>query len=139
LCREEGGALLWRDARVRVVHVDEPGYPGYCRAIWNTHVREMTDLRPRERAHLMRVVFAVEAVLRARLRPVKINLASLGNLTPHLHWHIIPRQRGDPHFPGAIWSAPRRRARKQPAGKLAAALARALARRLGRARPGAAR
>jgi diadenosine tetraphosphate (Ap4A) HIT family hydrolase len=22
---------------------------------------------------------------------------------PHLHWHIIPRFEGDPHYPNPIW------------------------------------
>jgi diadenosine tetraphosphate (Ap4A) HIT family hydrolase len=52
----------------------------------------------------MRVVFAVEAVLRENLQPVKINLATLGNQTPHLHWHVIPRFSDDAHFPNSIWS-----------------------------------
>jgi diadenosine tetraphosphate (Ap4A) HIT family hydrolase len=63
----------------------------------------MTDLATADRNHLMAVVFEVEAVLRDVLAPDKINLASLGNLTPHLHWHVIPRWRDDPHFPGSIW------------------------------------
>ena len=33
--------------------------------------------------------------------PDKMNLASLGNMTPHVHWHVIPRFRDDRHFPGA--------------------------------------
>jgi hypothetical protein len=33
----------------------------------------------------------------------KVNLASLGNQVPHLHWHVIPRFKDDPHFPFAIW------------------------------------
>ncbi|HXF67518.1 MAG TPA: HIT family protein [Burkholderiales bacterium] len=138
LCERDGGRVLWRDARLRVVYVADPHYPGFCRVIWNAHVAEMTDLGARGRAHLMRVVFAVEAVLRALLRPAKINLASLGNVTPHLHWHVIPRRRDDPHYPGAIWSAPLRRRRRPRARNPAAAIARALARRLGRpqARPG---
>ena len=64
----------------------------------------MTDLNEAERSRFMRVVFAVEAALRERLRPDKINLASLGNITPHLHWHVIPRFRDDPHFPNPIWA-----------------------------------
>ena len=109
LCDNDGGALVWRDAWCRVVHVAQPGYPGFCRAIWNAHVAEMTDLAEAERASFMRVVFTVEAVLRERLRPDKINLASLGNAVPHLHWHVIPRFRDDPHFPNPIWSSQRRR------------------------------
>lgn len=105
LCESDGGELLWRDQRCRVVHVAEPGYAGYCRAIWNAHVAEMTDLQENERARLMQIVFAVEAALRNLLRPDKINIASLGNMTPHLHWHVIPRFRSDPHFPNPIWGA----------------------------------
>src|SRR5262245_30942557 len=106
LCDSVGGELLWRDERCRVVAVDERDYPGFCRVIWHAHVREMTDLAESERAHLLRVLLAVEATIREVMQPDKINLASLGNVTPHLHWHVIPRFRDDPHFPNAIWSAP---------------------------------
>lgn len=103
LCENFGGRLLWQDALCRVVLVDDPDYPGFCRVIWANHVKEMTDLPLAERNHLMDVVFAVESAVRQKLRPDKINLASLGNLTPHLHWHVIPRWHGDRHFPNPIW------------------------------------
>jgi diadenosine tetraphosphate (Ap4A) HIT family hydrolase len=106
LCDSDGGEVIWRDGQCRVVQVTEPGYPGFCRAIWNAHVAEMTDLNEAERAGFMRVVFTVEATLRELLQPDKVNLASLGNVTPHLHWHVIPRFRGDPHFPNPIWATP---------------------------------
>ena len=105
LCEQTGGEVLWRDERCRVVAIEEPGYPGFCRVIWNAHVKEMTDLEAGERDHLFRIVLAVEATLRKCMQPHKINLASLGNMTPHLHWHVIPRFRDDPHFPNAVWSA----------------------------------
>ena len=108
LCSRTGGELLWQDSRLRVVYVEEPGYPGYCRVIWEAHVKEMTDLSEAERSHFMDVVFAVESVLREQLYPDKINLASLGNVVPHLHWHVIPRYLDDPHFPQPIWSNPQR-------------------------------
>lgn len=100
--------MLWQDARLRVVHVDEPGYTGYCRVIWREHVAEMTDLTEADRAHCMRAVFAVEAALLQLTKPDKINLASLGNFTPHVHWHVIARYRDDAHFPQAIWGARQR-------------------------------
>jgi diadenosine tetraphosphate (Ap4A) HIT family hydrolase len=106
-CDEEGGVRVWRDARCRVVLTDEP-FQGYCRVIWNSHVREMTDLAAPNRAHLMHVVYAAESALRARLTPTKMNLASLGNQTPHLHWHVIPRFADDSHFPHPTWG-PRQR------------------------------
>jgi len=105
LCAGDGGELVWRDEHCRVVLAKEPGYPGFCRAIWNAHVKEMTDLEPAQRAHLMNAVYAVESALREAMQPDKINLASLGNMAPHLHWHVIPRFRDDPHFPNPIWSA----------------------------------
>jgi len=52
-------------------------------------------------------VYVVEETQQAILTPDKINLASLGNMVPHLHWHVIPRWRGDRHFPDPIWAAPR--------------------------------
>jgi diadenosine tetraphosphate (Ap4A) HIT family hydrolase len=113
-----------------VVIADEP-FAGFCRVVWNEHVREVTDLVPADRAHLLRVVFAVEEALRSLLSPDKMNLASLGNLTPHVHWHVIPRFADDSHFPQTVWGARQREAppRALPAefadrlaGHLAAAL-----------------
>jgi len=108
LCDGDGGQVLWRDDFCRVVRPAVEGYPGFCRAILNRHVSEMTDLDTTERERLMRVVFACERALREGLRPDKVNLASLGNQVPHLHWHVIARFRDDPHFPDAVWASPRR-------------------------------
>lgn len=118
LCLQVGGRLLWRDMACRVVLVDDPEYPGFCRVIWNAHIGEMTDLPVDGRQHCMRVVLAVEAVLRKVLGPHKINLASLGNMTPHLHWHVIPRYTHDAHFPNPIWGARRRTKQRRPGRKL---------------------
>ena len=108
LCHSAGGELLWRDELCRVVLVEERDYPGFCRVILNRHVREMTDLDTATRERLMRVVYAAEQALRELMQPAKINLASLGNITPHLHWHVIPRFADDKHFPGSVWSEARR-------------------------------
>lgn len=131
LCTEAGGKLLWQDAQCRVVRIDEPAYPGFCRVIWQAHIREMTDLNESERSHLMRIVFAVEAALRNLLKPNKINLASLGNMTPHLHWHVIPRFENDPHFPQPVWGQRQRKIQPQLKPDIDAALASALSSRLG--------
>lgn len=86
------------------------GTRGLCRVVWRSHVPEMTDLTNGERAHLMAVVYATEAALRAQAAPVKINLASLGNIVPHLHWHVIPRYSDDAFFPDPVWATARRAA-----------------------------
>jgi diadenosine tetraphosphate (Ap4A) HIT family hydrolase len=108
LCDTAGGELLWQDDFCRVVLVNDAGYPGFCRVILGRHIKEMTDLQEGERSRLMTVVFAVEAAVREMLQPDKINLASLGNVVPHLHWHVIPRFSGDRHFPNPIWGEAKR-------------------------------
>lgn len=110
LCTGPGGELVWSDTRLRVILAAEPAFPGFTRVVWQDHVAEMTDLAPTDRDHLMQVVWAVEGVQRAVLRPDKINLAALGNMVPHVHWHVIPRWRDDAAFPDAVWAAPRRAA-----------------------------
>jgi diadenosine tetraphosphate (Ap4A) HIT family hydrolase len=136
LCAGPGGRLIHDDGRLRVIVVDEPDYPGFVRVVWNAHRREMTDLSAAERAHLMQTVFEVERLQREVLRPHKINVASLGNMTPHLHWHLIPRFEDDAHFPKPIWARPVRVADTLALARrkaLVPALTRAIATALGSA------
>lgn len=104
LCITADEPVLWQGQNCRVILVDDADYPGFCRVIWNEHIKEMTDLPSHMRTELMSTVFAVESAVREVMQPQKINLASLGNITPHLHWHIIPRYKDDKHFPNPIWS-----------------------------------
>lgn len=110
-CRETGGDVLFEDDLFRVVLVgDDEGaaFPGFCRVISHRHVREITDLEPVAQRRMFDLVMATERAVRATQRPHKINLASLGNLTPHVHWHVIPRWEDDSHFPAPIWAVPQR-------------------------------
>ena len=108
LCEVQNETVLWRNARCRIILVGDTDYPGFCRAIWNKHVREMTDLTKSQRAHFLNVVYALEQALRELIQPHKINLASFGNQVPHLHWHVTPRFEDDAHFPDPVWAARRR-------------------------------
>lgn len=96
--------LVYRDDKLSVILVDDAAYPGFCRVIWNAHVKEMSDLVPADRLALNDAVWEVEMAMRAVMVPEKVNLASLGNMTPHLHWHVIPRYLDDAHFPNPVWS-----------------------------------
>jgi diadenosine tetraphosphate (Ap4A) HIT family hydrolase len=108
LCDGLGGELVWQGPDHRVILADEPVHPGLCRVVWGAHVGEMSDLAPDAATRLMTTVLIVERVLRARLAPYKVNLASLGNLVPHLHWHVIPRWVDDSRFPEPVWAAQQR-------------------------------
>lgn len=83
----------------------------------------MTDLDPNDRRHAMNVVFAVETALRALAAPDKINLAALGNMVPHLHWHVIARFDWDSHFPQAVWGPRQREVRPDALQRIGMALA----------------
>ena len=119
LCKEdlkpEEGQLIWRGDDCRVILINDSDLPGFCRVVWNRHVPEMTDLTYGEREHLMTLVFAVEEAIRHVMHPDKINLAALGNMVPHLHWHVIPRYKDDAFFPGSAWS---KRVQETPASVL---------------------
>jgi len=107
LCEPDDGPAVHPVARSldwRVVRVlDQADHPAFWRVIWNHHAPELTDLDPIQRSALMQVVCKVETVVRRELQPTKINLASLGNVVPHLHWHVVARWADDPHFPQPIW------------------------------------
>lgn len=111
------GEAVWRDGQLSVLLVGDEAYPGFCRVVWHGHVKEMSDLAPDQRARMMDAVWQVELALRDVMAPDKVNLASLGNMTPHLHWHVIPRYADDAHFPGPVWAEARR---ATPAALLAA-------------------
>jgi diadenosine tetraphosphate (Ap4A) HIT family hydrolase len=106
LCNSEGEELLWQDQCCRIIRVADEDYPGFCRVILQDHAQEMTDLGPDRRGRMMQAVFATESALRQLMKPDKVNLASLGNMVPHLHWHVVPRFVDDRHFPHPIWGEP---------------------------------
>jgi diadenosine tetraphosphate (Ap4A) HIT family hydrolase len=137
LCDGPGGELLLEGpgspAMWRAVLVDDADYPGFCRVIAGRHAREMTDLPQVEQRAVVDAVLALELAVREVVRPDKVNVASLGNVVPHVHWHVIPRWADDRCFPSPIWAPPRREAPARPrptdlAARLRDALARAVAR-----------
>ena len=108
LCAEDGGELIWRGDKLRVIRANEAGFPAFYRVVWNDHVAEFSDLSVADRAHCMDVVALVEQALRQHVQPTKINLAALGNMVPHLHWHVIARFDWDTHFPAPVWATAQR-------------------------------
>jgi diadenosine tetraphosphate (Ap4A) HIT family hydrolase len=127
---------LYRDDKLSVILVDDANYPGFCRVIWNDHVKEMSDLSATDRLLLNDAVWQVETAVREVMAPTKVNLASLGNVVPHLHWHVIPRYADDAHFPNPVWAQPVRQpdeqalaARRALLPRLAAAIGERLGKR----------
>lgn len=109
LCDGPGGHTVYTCDKFRVVRADEEGFPAFYRVVWNDHAPEFTDLGPADRALCMEAVATVEAVMREHLEPRKMNLAALGNVVPHLHWHVIARWEWDSRYPAPVWAPAQRK------------------------------
>jgi diadenosine tetraphosphate (Ap4A) HIT family hydrolase len=103
--RADGAVWVHQLPDCRVIRVAEAGFPAFYRVVWQAHVAELSDLQPASQVRIMQMVAVVEQALRAVLAPTKINIASLGNMVPHLHWHVVARFEWDSHFPAPIWAA----------------------------------
>jgi diadenosine tetraphosphate (Ap4A) HIT family hydrolase len=115
LCGPLEGVSVFEHARLRVIRAvsqAEASYPAFYRVVWREHVCELSDLSASDLAFCMHAVVAVERTLREQLvpAPLKINVASLGNMVPHLHWHVIARYAWDAHWPKPVWAAAERAA-----------------------------
>jgi diadenosine tetraphosphate (Ap4A) HIT family hydrolase len=102
LCEGPGGALVFQGRKFRVIRADEVGFPAFYRLVWTDHVSEFSQLEAADRHACIDAVALVEKALRDHLRPAKVNLAALGNMVPHLHWHVIARFEWDSHFPAPV-------------------------------------
>jgi methyltransferase (TIGR00027 family) len=82
-------------------------YRGQCQLIFDPrHVARLDQLTRQEWVTFAADLFtAQQAVMRA-VRPDHLNIESLGNVVPHLHWHIIPRYLGDPRWGAPVWQVP---------------------------------
>lgn len=109
-CSTSGGQVLHAEADARIVWPHESEHPALLRVIATEHARELTDLAPAVRQRVFTLVCAAESALRALLAPTKINVASLGNVVPHVHWHVVPRYVDDAYFPQPIWATKLREA-----------------------------
>ncbi len=103
MCTAIGGVLVFQADKFRVIRAEEAGFPAFYRVVWTAHVAEFSDLSLADRSLCMAAVNVVELALRAQLQPTKINLAALGNVVPHVHWHVIARFDWDSHFPSPVW------------------------------------
>ncbi len=108
LCTPSSEQVLWSDAQFRVVGVNDDQHPGFVRLISQAHVAEVSDLSASAQTRMFALLVGIESAMRQMLSPDKVNLASLGNQVPHVHWHIIPRWKDDLFFPDPIWSTPKR-------------------------------
>jgi diadenosine tetraphosphate (Ap4A) HIT family hydrolase len=69
---------------------------GYCVLLFREHACELHELPADRQAALMRDLSRAGTAIASTFKPDKMNYQLLGNLVPHIHWHIVPRYWGDP-------------------------------------------
>ncbi len=81
-------------------------FPGYTLLFTKHHATELFHLDREVRTALMEEVSLVAQALYTTFTPAKINYELLGNMVPHIHWHIVPRFASEPLWPRPIWAEP---------------------------------
>jgi len=79
-------------------------FPGYTFVFTRNHMTELFHLDRERRIAVMEEVTAVASALNTVFKPDKINYELIGNMVPHMHWHLVPRFRDDPLWPRTIWA-----------------------------------
>lgn len=77
------------------LHTDQ-FFPGWCVLVLKKHATELFHLSNEIRNEVMHEVSLLAQALQQAFQAVKINYSLLGNLEPHIHWHITPRLVNDP-------------------------------------------
>jgi len=79
-------------------------YRGHCQLIFDPrHATRIDQLSAAEWQAMASDLWRVQAAIVGVVRPDHINVESLGNVQPHLHWHLVPRYRHDPRWGAPIW------------------------------------
>lgn len=81
-------------------------FSGYCLLFAKQHVTELFHLDTTVRQGMMEEVTRTAAVLANLFKADKINYELLGNMVPHIHWHLVPRLSTDPLWPRPVWAEP---------------------------------
>jgi diadenosine tetraphosphate (Ap4A) HIT family hydrolase len=78
-------------------------YRGYCVLVTKKHYKEMTDIQEPERSSLFQEMMRAHSAIEEAFAPKKMNMCSLGNVVPHIHWHFFPRYADDENFTSPPW------------------------------------
>jgi diadenosine tetraphosphate (Ap4A) HIT family hydrolase len=79
-------------------------YRGQCLLILDTrHATRPGEVPAEEWSAFCADLRRSESAIVRTVNPDHVNVAALGNLVPHLHWHIIPRYHTDPRWGAPIW------------------------------------
>ena len=69
------------------------------------HVTRLNELTTLEWQAYAADLHGVTAAIAAVCKPDHMNVESLGNVMPHLHWHVIPRYKNDGRWRQPVWAS----------------------------------
>ena len=78
-------------------------FRGYCLLLCRQPVADLEELDADFRAQFLLDMARLSAAVSSVVKPHKINLESLGNVVPHLHWHVFPRQLSESEPTKPVW------------------------------------
>lgn len=67
-------------------------------------VSELMDLTQEQQRQLMSEINQISRFLKSLYAPDKLNIATIGNVVPQLHIHIVCRYKTDKAWPVSIWN-----------------------------------
>jgi diadenosine tetraphosphate (Ap4A) HIT family hydrolase len=92
--------------RSYVILGDAQFYRGYCVVLAKLHASEIHLMPTNEARALFDETVAVGRAIAVAPRPLKLNYECLGNLEPHVHWHVFPRFETDAMRAASVWMRP---------------------------------
>jgi diadenosine tetraphosphate (Ap4A) HIT family hydrolase len=112
-CPMDAPREAWQEHRVATLSISSlylnltQTYRGHCTLIFDArHACQLDQLTRAERTAFATDLLDAHGAVMSVVRPDHINLELLGNVVPHLHWHIVPRYFSDPRWGMPIWTTP---------------------------------
>ena len=113
LCEIKNAKSVLSDELAYVVRDSFPVTPGHTLIVPKRHVLSLFETTREERVSMLELMEQAKHLLDAELHPDAYNIgindgAAAGQSIPHLHWHLMPRYKGDVADPrgGVRWILP---------------------------------
>jgi len=100
---EQDGILLAESDRYILNLVNDSRYVWLVLVPKAVNARDVFDLNEEQQIDLALLSNKIGQIITQQFSGDKFNVASLGNMVPQLHVHLIVRTEGDAAWPGPIW------------------------------------
>lgn len=78
-------------------------YPWLVLVPRRANMHEFIDLQDNEQSLLLEEIRRCSELFKALHKPLRINIAMIGNVVPQLHVHVIARFKNDAAWPRPVW------------------------------------